>query len=362
MWSLWGTSSSWLAWRSSLSALTWWLYTFRTIVCSCLTCRSIWGCFSRSKRLTWALTRSRNFPSSNASHSSGASKSSTSMITWSLIWTTFSIWNLRQPSCISPFKETWSHRSLGTARRWWTRSGVSSLLMTSSLLTKNALSITHQWLFVSVLFLTTWKFWSPNSKKISLPISIYSTSKLIFIELEDCTKGTHHQPESKHSTEGTRCARIPIFLPLTASALQSESKECSEDGFVELELAETSRNSSLRIIRRSFYSLRITSVASAQTNYFPKQWEDSQPTSDVKDSCREALYWSKHVGGLSRLSIRLMFISLAWKSTPAFISWRSRGSTSRRSSGSCYRNSPSLRRNIPLTSSRVWFRNAMTSI
>jgi hypothetical protein len=97
----------------------------------------------------------------------------------------------------------------------------------------------------------------------------------------------------------------------------------------------------LSTIRRNFYSLRITSAASGQTSYSLKQWDDLQPTSDAKDSCREVLYWSKHVGGLSRLSIRPMFISSASKSTPAFISWRSKGSTSRRSSGSCSRNSRS---------------------
>ena len=220
VWSHWGTSSSWLAWRSYLNASTWWLYTFRTIVCSCLTCRSIWDCFSRSKRLTWASTRSRNFQIHNAFRSWGASKSSTCTTTWSLIWRTFNIWGLRLLLCILPFKETWWHRSLGTARRWWTRSGVSSLLMTSSLLTKNALSITHPWLFVSVLYLTTWKYWSRSSKKISQPTSTYLTSKLIFIELEGYMKGTHHLPESKLSTEGTRYARIPIFLHLTAYALQ----------------------------------------------------------------------------------------------------------------------------------------------
>ena len=217
--------------------------------------------------------------------------------------------------------------------------------MTSSLLMKNALSITHRWLFVSVLYLTTWKYWSRSSKKISQPTSTYLTSKLIFIELEGYMKGTHHQPESKLSTEGTRYARIPIFLHLTASALQSKSKKCSEDGCAEPELVESSRNSWLSTIRRNFYSLRITSAASAQTSYSLKQWDDSQPTSDAKDSCREVLYWSKRIGEPSKLSIRLMFISSAWKSTPAFISWRSRGSTSRRSSGYYSRNSRSLRRN-----------------
>lgn len=175
-------------------------------------------------------------------------------------------------------------------------------------------------------------------------------------------KETHHQPESKLSTEGTRYARIPIFLHLTASALRSESKKFSEDGCAEPELAESSRNSSLSIIRRNFCSLRITSAASGLTSYSLKQWDDSQPTSDGKDSCREVLYWSKHVGGPSRLSIRPMFISSDWKSTRASISWRSRGSTSRRYSGSCSRSSLSLRRNTPSTSSRVWYHNATTSI
>ena len=234
--------------------------------------------------------------------------------------------------------------------------------MTSSLLMKNALNITHRWLSASVLSLTTWKYWSRSSKKISQPTSTYLTSKLIFIELEGYMKETHHQPESKLSTEGTRYARILIFLHLTASVLQSESKKCSEVGYAEPELAESSRNSSLSIIRKNFYSLRITSAASVQTSYSLKQWDDSQPTSGAKDSCREVLFWSKRVGGPSRLSIRPMFISLAWKNTPAFISWRSRGSTSRRSSGSCSRNSRSLRRNTRLTSSRVWYRNAMTLI
>ena len=219
--------------------------------------------------------------------------------------------------------------------------------MTSSLLTKNALSTTHLWLFDSVLSLTTWKSWSPSSKKIRVPISTYLTSRLIFTELEGCMKETHHQLGSKLSTEGTRYARILTFLHLTASALQYESKKCSEDGYAEPELDVSSRNSSLSTIRRSFYYLRITSAASVLTGCSLKQWDGLQPTSDEKDSCREVLYWSKRVGEPSRPNIRHIFTNSAWKSTPAFTSWRSRGSTSRRSSGSCYRSSPSLRRNTP---------------
>ena len=84
-------------------------------------------------------------------------------------------------------------------------------------------------------------------------------------------KGTHHQSGSKHSTEGTRYAPIPIFLHLTASALQSESKKYSEDGCAEPELAESSRNSSLITIWKNFYSLKISSAASAQTGFSLRQ-------------------------------------------------------------------------------------------